>query len=251
MKFNSVANKDGLIQMCELTTGLGLASISGNASNLAWFTNLMNIWYKNVAFWIWQNDKDWHFDDSNHTDFPIATTTLVNEQYDYGFPSELLRLRKVEIMKSDGDYYELKIIKTKDRKLRDKLFQEDAGLPTHYYKEGRSLMIYPKPKSSLITTALGLRLTFDREIDDFITSDTTQEPGFKSQFHPILYYGASLEWAMIKGKNGVAELCNKALFGSDARRDIGLIEMLKKDYGKQDDNEKDIFTPNFINNNFE
>lgn len=251
MEFNNVSAKNGIIQMCERTTGLGLGAISGDAGNLAWFTNLINIWYRITAFWIWQSDKDWNFDDSNHTDFPIATTTLVDEQYDYEFPAELLRLRKVEIMKSDGDYYELKLIKTKDRRLRDKLFQEDAGLPTHYYKEGRSIIIYPKPDSSLITAALGLRLTFNRDIDDFVVGDTTQEPGFAKKYHHILYYGPSMEWAMPKGKKGVIDLCNKMLFGSDAVRDIGLIEMLKKHYGKQDDNEKDIIMPNFVNNSFE
>ena len=251
MKFNSVSDKNGLIQMCERTTGLGLAAISGDAGNLAWFTNLINVWLKNVAFWIWECDKDWHFDDSNHTDFSIATTTLVNDQNDYPFPSELLRLRKVEIMKNDGDYYELKLIKTKDSRLRNKLFQEDAGLPTHYYKEGNSLIVYPKVDSSLVTTSKGLRLIFDREVNAFTTSDTTQEPGFASQFHPILYYGASMEWAILKGKKETAGLCNKMLFGSDAIRDIGLIEMLKRHYSKRDDNEKNIIAPNFINNNFE
>lgn len=243
MKFNSVADKDGLIQMCELTTGIGLAGISGSASDLAWFTNLINQQCRIVAGWIFQSCKDWHFDDSNHTDFPIATATLVDDRYDYSLPTEMLKLRKVEIMKSDGDYYELKIIKTKDKRLRNNLFQEDASLPTHYYKEGNSLIVYPKVDSSLVTTAKGLRLTFNREIDAFTTADTTQEPGFKDVFHPILYYGASMEWAMIKGKDKIANFCQLKI--NELRME------LKKFYSNQDENEKDIIVPNFINNSFE
>lgn len=251
MQYSDTTNNDGLIQMCELTTGLGLASITGNANRKKQFTVYLNIWARKVAHWIWQSDKDWHFDDSNHTDFPIATTALVNNQYDYLMPTDLLQLRQVEIMNNDGDYSTLKLMKSADPRLKDQRFQEDAGLPTHYRKIGRSIIVYPKVSSDDVTLAAGLRLTFNREIDAFTTDDTTQEPGFAAQFHPILYYGASFEWCSIKGKPSIAAFCYQQIFGVENTKNKGLKGELEKFYSTQDKNEKDIIIPYFINETYE
>ena len=45
----------------------------------------------------------------------------------------------------------------------------------------------------------GLKIWFMREVDEFTTADTTQEPGFDEPFHRMLSLGASYDYALKKG----------------------------------------------------
>jgi hypothetical protein len=182
--------------MCERLCGFADAGISGDSTKLSQFTASINRAYGSVISWIFKVDGRWHWDDSNQTDFPISTTTLIANQRDYTLPAALLHIRQVEILNTAGDYYTLDFMSDDDYRLRNNKEQEDAGIPTHYYLLGNSVFIYPKTTSSFATLSAGIRLTYDRYADYFTTADTTQAPGFAEPFHKILAYIASAEYCL-------------------------------------------------------
>jgi len=130
MEFSDTTNKDGIIQMIEKTTHLGDAAVSGSTSELAYFTQLINDWYLATDQWLKGVSRDWYFDDSNQTDFPYATTTIVDNQRDYTLPTDLRKLREVEILDTNGDYYALYPMSTESDVLKNERQQEEAGKPT-------------------------------------------------------------------------------------------------------------------------
>lgn len=197
MQFNNTTTKDGLIQRCEALCSFTDAGISGNSTLLAQFTARLNTAYGLVCGWIWALNKQWRFDDSNYTDFPVSVTDLVVDQRDYTLPTKLLKLRQVEIMDANGKYYTIGLLKEEDYGRLSDNMQEDSGMPSGYYLLSKSIFIYPKPNASVCTLTNGLRLTYDRYVDYFATTDTTQEPGFAQIYHHVLAYLASIEYCAI------------------------------------------------------
>lgn len=231
MKYNDITNKNGLLQHCEMLTGLGDAGISGDTLLKARFTMLLNQKLHLVGSWIWQADRAWDYDDKNYSNMPWATATLVNNQRDYVMPTALLRIKKVEIMKSDGNYYDIKLLRKGIKSFKYKTQQEDAGLPTHYYMQGNTLLLHPKINISLVTATAGIRVWLDRYADVFVVGDTDQEPGFAVIFHQILSLLASAEWAGIKGLGDVVNYCEGEVFGTNKK--AGLKAELIKHYANR------------------
>jgi hypothetical protein len=242
MVYSDTTNKNGILQMIEQTTNLGDAAVTGNTVLKAYFTNLINQWYRTAAYYAWSVDKDWVFDDSNQTTLPQATTTLVNNQRDYSLPSTDLRVRQVEVMASNGLYSSLVFMPENSPILYTEKEQENAGVPTMYRLVGNSIILYPKPDTSQVTAAAGLRVTTDRDVSPFVVSDTTKEPGFAATFHPILYYGPCLEWATVKGVAGTSQLCNRMLGNFQ-----GMTEMFKDFMSKRNQDTPQVLIPAYKN----
>jgi hypothetical protein len=243
MQFSDTSNKNGILQMCEKTTGLGDAKITGVATELAYFTNLVNQWLQIGHFYAWTTDKNWDFDDSNYTNFPFATTTIIDDQVDYTLPSDLMSIRSVECLDKAGNYFTLHEMSNDSSVFQTSREQETAGIPTHYRKVGLSLKLYPKPDAAMVTASAGLRIRYGRDMDLFATTDTTQEPGFSKQLHPICYYGPCWEWAMVNNIGNIAQMCERMLgqwpgireiaerhFSSRDKNDVSKINRLSRTY---------------------
>ena len=231
MQFNDTTNKTGIIQMIEKTTNLGDATISGTAAELAYFTNLINLWYQITGQYIWSVNKNWRYDDSNYSDFPMATTTLVDDQRDYVLPTSLRRILQVEILDSNGKYYNL-TFKNPNTLVNEKQ-QETANKPSSYYLNGRSILLYPKPDTSQLTATEGLRITFERKLDLFTTADTSQEPGFDEEYHSILYYGPSMEWAATNNNTNIYRHCERMIGQFN-----GLLQLAQNHYKDRNANDR-------------
>lgn len=213
MTFSNTSTKDGIIQTCELLLDLGDTGISSNSTLLAQFTNLINRSYDNTCALILQNEGDYTWDDSNFTNFPIATTNLVttpgSEQADYSLPvsgapgstdiSSFLRLIKVNVLDSGGYYQTVYPISESmvEQPLENIFFM--PGFPKYYKLLGSSIFLYPAPLAAQVTATAGLKLFFQRDKIDFLSSDTTKQPGFPSIYHYLLPLEASEAWASIKG----------------------------------------------------
>lgn len=141
----------------------------------------------------------WQADDSNFTTLPWLTTTLVAGQADYILPSNLLRIERVEIKDSAGNYKRLTPFDARDIRGGYDEFQETSGEPMYYDLVGNSLVLKPAPAAASVTTAQGLKIQILREIDIFTTGDTTQEPGFSEPFHRIVSLGASYDYLISRG----------------------------------------------------
>lgn len=199
------ASKNGLIQECEsLVFGdNSYGRISGDTSLLATFTRYLNEAYNRVTSLILTSDGRWQWDDTNNTDYPIGTTSLVttvgSEQQDYQFTTSFLWIQRVEVLDAAGNWRLLKPIDQADiydQSLTD--FLKTAGLPIYYDKIANSLFLYPKPLATSVTSANGLRVWFQRPPSYFITTDTTKVPGFNSLYHRLIALIASRDYAAFK-----------------------------------------------------
>jgi len=227
MQFNNTTLKNGIIQRCELYTGLGDTAISGNATLLAQFTSLINSAYEKVITSVLSAMDGWDFDDSNYDNFPIATTPMVASQRQYSFPSNILKIKRVDFSYDGTNYYRAEAFDIgeygegvgNDTNV-DANFSKDK--PKYDFKYG-GIFIYPLASATDITNGAEIRVEYTRDVDVFTVSDTTQQPGIDRPFHQLIPKYASLEWGMSKGlknKNDLAvlvqddELRLKKFYGS-------------------------------------
>ena len=57
-------------------------------------------------------------------------------------------------------------------------------------------MLYPAPAAADVTLVEGLNVYVSREVEQFVATDTTDEPGFNEDFHRILSIGAAFYYAV-------------------------------------------------------
>ena len=225
MTFSNTSTKNGIVQTIELLLDLGDTGISGNSTLLAQFTNLINRAYDNVVSQILQNEGDYTWDDSVYSTFPIATTNLVTtpgaEQSDYYLPvandgsvgssdlSSFLRLIKVNILDAGGNWQTVNPISESMSQMPLENVFQNAGFPKWYKVLGTSIFLYPAPLAGQVTATAGLKLFFQRDKVEFLSSDTTRQPGFPSIYHYLLPLEASETWAAIKGMRQLAFIQQK------------------------------------------
>lgn len=189
MTFNDTTNLNGLIQECEtLVFGGNYGAISGNTNLLKTFTRLINNGLDETVGRLLGADGRWQYDDTNYSDYPIATTTLVDSQQDYVLDASHLKITGVEVLDSEGNYYPIfpiDEVDLQDSGMATTEFMETAGLPMYYDIKSNSIFLYPKPSSNDVTTSNGLKVYYQREPSYFAYTDTTKKPGFASIFHDI------------------------------------------------------------------
>lgn len=162
----------------------------------------VNRHYENVLNLILQYDYNWIFDDSNYTDFPIGTTTLVNGQQDYNIVSStFLKILRVEVLDNNGKYQLIEPFDENNIQQSLTEYSGTNGLPKTYQKLGDSILLYPTPATGSVTLAAGLKVYYQRVPSYFLTSDTTKTPGFNPLYHRILSYGASLDYCIWNDMN--------------------------------------------------
>jgi hypothetical protein len=217
------AQKNGLIQECESQVfgDNSYGRISNDANLLATFTRYINEALNRVVNLIMTSDGRWQFDDTNDTDFPIATTNLVttagSEQQDYSFDVTMLRILRVEVLDSTGAWRKLKPLDETDvydQSLTDLL--KTPGLPLYYDPQGASVFLYPKPLATSVTSTAGLKVWFQRPPSYFTTTDTTKVPGFNSMYHRLVATIASRDYALFKQLSVAKALSDLVQVGEDS-----------------------------------
>ena len=212
MVFNDTTDKLGMIQYAEQLCGFDDGDISGTSTLLKQFTGLINSVYREIIARIWKVQGDWEFDDRVHSTLPIATTDLVADQQDYELPSTAQQIQRVEILDKNEDYqliYPIDKSQIEDEAMTE--FYETAGMPVYYDMIGRSIFLYPKPSSADVTTTAGLKIYVARDIDEFNSSDTTQEPGFVNNFHALIPLTSSKRYAIGKSMWDTVNACQSEI----------------------------------------
>lgn len=202
----------------------------------------INIAYEQVVAFILGCDGLWQFDDTNYTDFPIGTATLVAGQQDYTFNSAHLEIEGVSVLKADATWHKLTPIDDQTQIGVDpaEFFKTD-GLPNYYDKQGRSVVLYPGPAAGNVTLASGLKVFFKRTADLYTSAQVTtgtKEPGFASPFHVILAYKAALPYAQSYKPKRVP-----MIMAGIAR----LEGEIKKHYGRREQDRRKIMSMGGIN----
>lgn len=210
------SSKAGLIQVCESTLfgDNGYGKISGDTGLLATFTRGINDGLDRVTSLILQADGRWEFDDTNFSDYPIATTNLVttpgSEQQDYTFAVTHLKILRVEIKDSTGVWRKLTPISQEDLYNTSLTsFLSAAGMPEYYDKIANSIFLYPKPLATVVTSTAGLKVYFQRPPSYFTTSDTTKVPGFNALYHKLVALIACRDYALDKSLDGAKGLVER------------------------------------------
>lgn len=160
----------------------------------------VNRWYDKAVSIILDSDGRWQFDDTNATDLPIATTTLVSGQQDYTLDTTFLRILRVEVLNVNGIWTKLDPLDQADIYNQGLVeFLKTAGLPKFYDVQGQSIFLYPKPDAGIsVTLAAGLKVYTQRNVSYFVAGDTTKVPGFASLYHRYLALGPSYDWCVKK-----------------------------------------------------
>jgi len=188
--FSDSSNKLGIIEDIDF-----LVNTNSTSYPTAQKTRNINEWYNRIVGWILEAQDDWQWDDTNQTDLPIGTISLVASQQDYPEPISLT-ITRVECKDSAGNWILLKPLDQKDVSVALGEFFETASTPIYYDKLANSIFLYPAPSYA---STNGLKVYFLREPDYFTASDDTQEPGFSSIFHRLLSLGAAYDYALAKG----------------------------------------------------
>lgn len=204
--------------------------------------------YEQVVGWLINLDGKWQFDDTNYTNFPIGTYTLVNSQGVYSFNDKFLQLLDVQVMDDDGDYQIIKPIDQKDTQSSQPLREEFTtdGFPLYYDKlTSDTIELLPAPDNGVtVTLASGLRIYFKRTAKIFTSAEVTtgtKVPGFDSTHHIILSWMAARPYCMKYHKDRVREL--NALIGDTTPRPTGMKRDIIKQFTKRSKDERDIIKP--------
>jgi hypothetical protein len=200
LQFNDTSTRQGLIQDCEDRLNFPAAGISGNTVLLQQFTRYLNIWYQKVVTMIFAAEDDWDWDDSNNTDYPIATTNLVINQQDYGIPVSLsaLKIQRIDILFDGITWTRCNPIDVQSiSKAADTttIANSFSAMSPCYDIKSNALFLYPIPT---INVTAGLKVWFLRGPLEFVTSDTTKKPGIDPAFHSMISVGAAYDYASDK-----------------------------------------------------
>ena len=181
----------------------GLSSTDTLAYPVIDFIRNANNSYRKVNSWIWRNTGEWEFDDSNYENLPIATRDLVDNQSDYALPTDVEKIDRCEIKLISGDWMKLSIFDKGQTDISLSEFSGTKGVPEYYDLVGNSLILYPSPDLTKVTEDEGIQLYFSRDIDAFLETDTTKEPGFVSNFHELISIDAAIDWCNLHDQSKI------------------------------------------------
>lgn len=201
----------------------------------------LNSWYQKVVTMILASQDEWDWDDINHTTYPIATANLVANQQDYTLPASLkiLKLKRVEVKIDNSTWRKAEPFDINERSSATDtttVANDFSTAQSFYDVQHNALFLYPVPA---VNVTGGIKMWFTREIDEFTTADTTQEPGIDEAFHRMLSLGAALDWEMSKKPDGP-----RAKWLQDSLRDFEL--RLRQHYGDKQQDRKYTLKPAYV-----
>ncbi len=196
----------------------------------------INIAYNKVWGTIITADGRWQLDDSNNTDFPIATTNLVSGQNDYGLATSHLEIAQLELKLTSGLWTTLRPIDEQDlaqQGISPSYYQTIQGIPVYYDKLGTSVILYPTPNYS---QGASLKVWFERGPNEFTSGDVstgTKTPGFSSLYHDLIPLWVAYDYWLINDPNMTARILGK----------IQIVEKtMQTNYGIRDKDDKPRMT---------
>lgn len=194
MVFSDTVNNLGIVQQTRSLMGV---------DSTQWPTykivNSVNNWLDTVAGYAIASDRNFDWDDTNHTKLPIGTTNLVANQAEYSFLSDeqgnpIITLTRIDVLDATGNWTKLQTIddSTIDQALDE--FENVAGTPKYFDKIADNIVkLYPKPASNVTS---GLKFYFQRAGSYFTASDTTKQPGVAPMLHRGFVIAAAYDGAM-------------------------------------------------------
>jgi hypothetical protein len=242
LQYSNINTKGGILQRIERKLKLGDGYITGNINRLKEWTSDVNMVFDKIWALIFKTAGKWQFDDSNHTDYPIITTSLIQNQRDYTFVEDeqgnlILDIYKVMVKDETGTFHEIYPVDQQSDEDMQSFYSglNETGTPSRYDKTGNGIFLDCIPAYS---SAGGLKVFINREGSYFTTSDTTKKPGVAGLFHEYFVLVPSYDYACTN------QLANK----KDLKNEILEMEAnIKKHYRDRSRDEVPTITSEYIN----
>jgi len=204
MQFSDTTNNTGIVQ--QVRKFMRVDSTQWPTANIV---NSANNWLDTVTGYAIAADRNFQWDDTNHTKLPIGTTNLIANQSDYSFLTDeqgntILNLTRIDILDPSGDYRKLELIDQANVSVALDEFQSTAGFPQYYDKIADNIVrLYPKPATSVTS---GLKFYFQRTPSYFADTDTTKAPGVAPLLHRGFVIAAAYDGAITLGLQNLQAL---------------------------------------------
>lgn len=195
MVFSNTTTLAGVIQTFERLTDSGYAYVTGDTTRMKEATNLANLKGSDIWHIIHLATGNWKYDDSNYTDLPFATTDLISGQVRYALPEEALTVQRLEIKDTSGNWTRLTPLTKEIIPGAVDEFQDVNSTPIYYTLLNGVITLYP---ATNYNSTDGLKIYYDRDSVEFLTTDTTKTPGFASPYHEILPIMMAIDWYNVK-----------------------------------------------------
>lgn len=188
----------------------------------------INAAYNRVISLVIKADGRWQWDDSNQTDLPVATTALVSGQRDYTLSTSHLKILRVRLKDTSGNWKVLPPVDSEDENYSELMESPTTGIPSVHDKSGASILLGVTPNFSQLAS---LELTFQRGPAEFTSGEVatgTKQPGFNSLYHVLIPLWVTYNYWLVNDQN----LCSGFMKEIMAKEDA-----LKNDYslrGKDD-----------------
>jgi len=215
IQFNDTTTYKGLVQKYEKEVGFNRGDVSGNTDRLKEFTADCNVAFDDFLAIAIQASGRWQYDDSNHTDYPVITTSLVSGQRDYPFTIDgssnlILDIYKVAILPSSTATLYQGIDPIDELRTDTDIVtgNTDGGSPFSYGKLANDIFLEPRPDYSV---SAGLKVFINREPSYFVYTDDTKKPGVPGLFHKYFYLKPAREYARIHSLSCYERLNNEII----------------------------------------
>lgn len=204
MQFSDTTNKNGMIQAFEFWTRQPDGTVTGTALKQA--TARINAAFDRIMPLLIANNDSIRWDDTNHTtQRPSVIINISNGLDGYSVLADsegtsILNITNVSAFTSATatSYTQLDRIAADSPLVPEILQNTTFGVPTHFLEHGNRIYLYPNPNYD---AADGLYIVFERNHIQFVSTDTTKEPGIPAPFHELLVWYAALDWVAVNRTN--------------------------------------------------
>lgn len=209
MVFSDVTNNTGIVEQARQ-----MMRVDATQYPTYRIVNSVNNYLDTVTGYAISADRNFEWDDTNHTKLPIGTTDLTAGQSDYSFLTDeqgnsILNLTRIDILDPDGRYRKLELIDQSNIRQALDEYESTNGLPTKYDKIADNIIrLYPTPAT---TVAGGLKFYFQRTASYFTATDTTKEPGVAPLLHRGFVIAAAYDGALSLGLENLTSLSNEMI----------------------------------------
>jgi hypothetical protein len=170
--------------------------------------NSCNNWHDQVTGYAIAADRNFQWDDTNHTKLPEGTTPLTINVSDYSFLTDeqsnpILTLLGVSRLEA-GKYIPLTLIDRNDPTIDLANFGTVSGTPTKYDKIADNIIRLDRLPPA--TVAAGLKFYFQRAGSYFAATDTTKQPGVAPMLHRGYVIASAYDCALTLGLENLQPL---------------------------------------------
>lgn len=245
LQFNDTANFKGLVQTYEDEIGVPRGFVSGNTELLKNFARDANLAWDDYVTIALKASGRWQFDDSNHTDYPIIKTNLVQGQRDYTFVVDesgnlILDIYKVLILPSATatEYEEITPIDQQTQAGDITAESATQGVPRAYDKTGNGILLDKKPSYN---ATLGLKMLINREPSYFVYSDTSKKAGCAGIHYRYFALKPAMDYARQKSLTNYDRI-RAEVVGYEGIEESGVQGSIERYYARRSRDERSKIT---------